>query len=152
MTCSLVVWNMALLLKSQAKFQKVSEQSKQLSYRQSLSRSSVNVMRYVIWNNLYLLIPETYPLQKKEQSHEFLRQFYHLRSRTDQNAALMRLRGNAMQAIYGFFKVRIRRSWLMSDALETRFPPGHHSTAHINRLRRRRGSLSGKACFVRTFN
>ncbi len=50
--------------------------------------------------------PETYPLQKKRQSFEFLRNFSHLRPRTNALAAVARVRGRLTQAVHLFFAER----------------------------------------------
>ncbi len=50
--------------------------------------------------------PETYPLQKKGHSMEFLREIGHLRLRTNAFGAVMRLRHNMAMAIHTFFHER----------------------------------------------
>lgn len=50
--------------------------------------------------------PETYPLQKKRHSFEFLRTIGHLRSRTNSIGAVMRVRNACAQAIHEFFQSR----------------------------------------------
>ncbi|NES82645.1 MAG: asparagine--tRNA ligase [Moorea sp. SIO2B7] len=50
--------------------------------------------------------PETYPLQKKRHSFEFLRNLGHLRSRTNTLGAVMRVRNACSQAIHQFFQER----------------------------------------------
>ncbi len=50
--------------------------------------------------------PETYPLQKKRHSFEFLRTIGHLRSRTNSIGAVMRIRNTCGQAIHEFFQSR----------------------------------------------
>ncbi|PHH54826.1 Asparagine--tRNA ligase, mitochondrial [Ceratocystis fimbriata CBS 114723] len=47
--------------------------------------------------------PKTYPIQKKYQSSEYLRSIPHLRSRIPLNAALLRLRSDAIAAVTRFF-------------------------------------------------
>ncbi len=47
--------------------------------------------------------PDTYPLQKKGHSMEFLREIGHLRPRTNTFGAIMRLRHNMAYAIHTFF-------------------------------------------------
>ncbi|KAL5601418.1 hypothetical protein BROUX41_002595 [Berkeleyomyces rouxiae] len=47
--------------------------------------------------------PKTYPIQKKYQSLEYLRSIPHLRSRIPLNAALLRLRSDAIAAMTSFF-------------------------------------------------
>ncbi|WP_421657951.1 asparagine--tRNA ligase [Leptothermofonsia sp. ETS-13] len=50
--------------------------------------------------------PETYPLQKKRHSFEFLREIAHLRSRTNTLGAVFRVRNAAATAIHQFFQER----------------------------------------------
>jgi asparaginyl-tRNA synthetase len=50
--------------------------------------------------------PETYPLQKKRHSFEFLRTIAHLRSRTNTIGAVMRVRNACANAIHCFFQER----------------------------------------------
>lgn len=50
--------------------------------------------------------PETYPLQKKRHSFEFLRTIGHLRSRTNTLGAVFRVRNAAAMAIHNFFQER----------------------------------------------
>jgi len=50
--------------------------------------------------------PETYPLQKKRHSFEFLRQIAHLRSRTNTFGAVFRVRNACAAAIHEFFQER----------------------------------------------
>jgi len=49
---------------------------------------------------------ETYPLQKKRHSFEFLREIAHLRPRTNSLGAVARVRSGLSQAIHLFFKER----------------------------------------------
>ncbi len=48
--------------------------------------------------------PDTYPIQPKAHSYEFLRGVAHLRPRTNTFAALTRVRDCVSQAIHGFFR------------------------------------------------
>lgn len=48
--------------------------------------------------------PETYPLQKKRHSDEFLREIAHLRARTNKFGAIFRLRSRVSWAIHDFFR------------------------------------------------
>ncbi|KIY47536.1 asparaginyl-tRNA synthetase [Fistulina hepatica ATCC 64428] len=48
--------------------------------------------------------PETYPIQKKELSLEYLRNNVHFRARTERIAAMLRLRDKLMQGIHSYFK------------------------------------------------
>lgn len=50
--------------------------------------------------------PETFPLQKKRHSDEFLRTIAHLRSRTNKYGAAFRIRSEAGQAVHQFFQGR----------------------------------------------
>ena len=50
--------------------------------------------------------PETYPLQKKRHTPEFLREIAHLRPRTNTFGAMARIRNFMSQAIHGFFQNR----------------------------------------------
>jgi asparaginyl-tRNA synthetase len=50
--------------------------------------------------------PETYPLQKKRHSFEFLRTIAHLRSRTNTLSAVFRVRNACATAIHQFFQER----------------------------------------------
>jgi asparaginyl-tRNA synthetase len=47
--------------------------------------------------------PETFPLQKKRHSDEFLRGIAHLRPRTNKYGAAFRIRAEAAQAVHDFF-------------------------------------------------
>ena len=48
--------------------------------------------------------PETYPIQPKKHSFEFLRENAHLRTRTNTFGAVMRIRSNLSFAIHQYFK------------------------------------------------
>jgi asparaginyl-tRNA synthetase len=50
--------------------------------------------------------PETYPLQKKRHTDEFLRTIAHLRPRTNKYGALFRIRSESAFAIHQFFRDR----------------------------------------------
>lgn len=50
--------------------------------------------------------PETYPLQKKRHSFEFLREIAHLRPRTNTLGAIARVRSRVSYAIHSFFQQR----------------------------------------------
>lgn len=50
--------------------------------------------------------PETYPLQKKRHSDEFLRTIAHLRPRTNKYSAMLRLRGELSCAVHDLFRAR----------------------------------------------
>ena len=50
--------------------------------------------------------PETYPLQKKRHSPEFLREIAHLRPRTNTFGAMARVRNSMAYAIHSFFQER----------------------------------------------
>ena len=49
------------------------------------------------------LAPETYPLQKKRHTDEFLRTIAHLRPRTNKYGAAFRIRSEIAQAVHGFY-------------------------------------------------
>ena len=59
---------------------------------------------------------ETFPLQKKRHSDEFLRTIAHLRSRTNKYGAAFRIRSEAGQAVHQFFQGR-RFSWVHTPVL-----------------------------------
>ncbi len=46
---------------------------------------------------------ETFPLQKKRHSDEFLRSIAHLRARTNKYGAMLRVRSEAARAVHGYF-------------------------------------------------
>ncbi len=48
--------------------------------------------------------PETYPLQKKHHSFEFLREIAHLRPRTNSLGAMLRIRSSLSLAVHRFFQ------------------------------------------------
>ncbi len=50
--------------------------------------------------------PETYPLQKKRHSDEFLRGIAHLRPRTNKFGAVFRIRAESSFAVHSFFRQR----------------------------------------------
>ena len=50
--------------------------------------------------------PETYPLQKKRHSFEFLRTIAHLRPRTNTFGAIARVRNTMARAVHNFFQER----------------------------------------------
>jgi len=50
--------------------------------------------------------PETYPLQKKRHSFEFLREIAHLRARTNSIGAVFRVRNACAAAVHQFFQER----------------------------------------------
>ena len=50
--------------------------------------------------------PETYPLQKKGHSLEFLREIAHLRPRTNTFSAVLRVRSTLAYAIHRYFQER----------------------------------------------
>jgi asparaginyl-tRNA synthetase len=55
---------------------------------------------------VYSLAPETYPLQKKRHSDEFLRSVAHLRPRTNKYGAAFRIRSELSYAVHRFFRER----------------------------------------------
>jgi asparaginyl-tRNA synthetase len=50
--------------------------------------------------------PETYPLQKKRHSDEFLRSIAHLRPRTNKYSAMLRIRAEAAFGVHEFYRDR----------------------------------------------
>ena len=60
--------------------------------------------------------PESFPLQKKRHSDEFLRTIAHLRARTNKYGAAFRLRGEAARAVHDFFHQR-RFTWVHTPIL-----------------------------------
>lgn len=84
---------------------------------------------------------ETYPLQKKRHSDEFLRTIAHLRPRTNKYGAMARIRSEAAFAVHDFF--RERGFWYLHTPIltgsdcegagemfrVTSLPPGHRSTS-----------------------
>ena len=52
------------------------------------------------------LAPETYPLQKKRHSDEYLRTIAHLRPRTNKYGAIFRIRSELSWAVHQFFRER----------------------------------------------
>ncbi len=52
---------------------------------------------------IYGLCPADYPMQKKGQSFEYMRQFAHMRLRTNTFGAVMRIRHNMAMAIHTYF-------------------------------------------------
>jgi len=62
------------------------------------------------------LTPESYPLQKKRHTDEFLRSIAHLRPRTNKYGAVFRIRSELSYAIHSFFKDRGFR-WVHSPII-----------------------------------
>ncbi|MBD5647727.1 MAG: asparagine--tRNA ligase [Desulfovibrio sp.] len=60
--------------------------------------------------------PETFPLQKKRHSDEFLRGIAHLRARTNKYGAAFRIRSEAGFAVHEFFRSR-RFAWVHTPVL-----------------------------------
>ncbi|MGD8242697.1 MAG: asparagine--tRNA ligase [Desulfobacterales bacterium] len=56
--------------------------------------------------NVISLAPESYPLQKKRHSDEFLRSIAHLRPRTNKYGATFRIRSELSYAVHQFFRER----------------------------------------------
>ncbi|KAJ6581507.1 asparaginyl-tRNA synthetase [Mycena capillaripes] len=50
--------------------------------------------------------PDTYPIQKKAHTPEYLRENAHLRARTDAIAAMVRLRGHLMRELGRYFEIQ----------------------------------------------
>lgn len=59
---------------------------------------------------------DTYPLQKKNQTFEFLRTIPHLRGRTNTFGAMLRIRNSAAMAFHNFFQ-SIGLSWIHAPIL-----------------------------------
>lgn len=55
---------------------------------------------------IFSIAPETYPLQKKRHTDEFLRSIAHLRPRTNKYGATFRIRSELSYAIHKFFRDR----------------------------------------------
>ena len=53
---------------------------------------------------IFNLAPDSYPLQKKRHSDEFLRRIAHLRPRTNKYSAIFRIRSEMIYAIHKFYK------------------------------------------------
>ncbi|NJM64275.1 MAG: asparagine--tRNA ligase [Acaryochloris sp. RU_4_1] len=66
-------------------------------------RIELQASRVQIWGTAD---PQTYPLQKKRHSFEFLRSIAHLRSRTNTLGAVFRVRNACSAAIHQFFQER----------------------------------------------
>jgi len=58
------------------------------------------------WIEILSVAPESYPLQKKRHSDEFLRTIAHLRPRTNKYGATFRIRSELSYAVHSFFKER----------------------------------------------
>ncbi len=79
------------------------------------SRSSAHLMLRCVFLDQLPLAPnadlhavqKTFPIQKKYQTPEYLRTMPHLRSRTPYNAALLRLRSDAIASLNQFFASRL---------------------------------------------
>ncbi len=56
--------------------------------------------------HIYQVAPDTYPLQKKRHTDEFLRTISHLRPRTNKYGAVFRMRSEMAQEIHRFFSER----------------------------------------------
>ncbi len=56
--------------------------------------------------DIYNIAPETYPLQKKRHTDEFLRTIAHLRPRTNKYGAVFRIRSELAYAIHRFYRER----------------------------------------------
>jgi asparaginyl-tRNA synthetase len=80
-----------------------------LSVRGSLIASQGQGQRWEIkaWEvNLIHLAPESFPLQKKRHTDEFLRSIAHLRPRTNKYGAAFRIRSELAYAVHHFFRER----------------------------------------------
>ncbi|MFC1614005.1 asparagine--tRNA ligase [Gemmatimonadota bacterium] len=81
-----------------------------LTARGTLVESPAKGQRYELQADDLVLLgqadPETFPIQKKKHTLEFLRQKAHLRVRTNTFAAVFRLRSHLSHAIHEFFRQR----------------------------------------------
>jgi aspartyl/asparaginyl-tRNA synthetase len=57
-----------------------------------------------------MLVLQTYPLQKKRLGFELLRDYSHLRMRTNTFSAVMRVRNRAQMALHEWFQVCLAES------------------------------------------
>ncbi len=78
--------------------------------------------------------PETFPLQKKCHSDEFLRTIAHLRPRTNKYGAAFRIRSEAGAAIHEFFRGR-RFAWVHTPVLTGADCEGAGEMFHVTSLK-----------------
>ncbi len=99
--------------------------------------------------------PETYPLQKKRHSFEFLRTLAHLRPRTNTFGAIARLRNCVSRSIHNFFQERGLSLRPHADHHRQRLRggrrdvQGHHARPGQSSASRTRRSTTGKDFFAR---
>ena len=77
--------------------------------------------------------PETFPLQKKRHSDEFLRGIAHLRARTNKYGAAFRIRSEAAFAVHEFFRSR-RFAWVHTPILTGSDCEGAGEMFHVTTL------------------
>lgn len=77
--------------------------------------------------------PETFPLQKKRHSDEFLRGIAHLRPRTNKYGAAFRIRSEAGFAVHEFFRSR-RFAWVHTPVLTGSDCEGAGEMFHVTTL------------------
>lgn len=77
--------------------------------------------------------PETFPLQKKRHSDEFLRGIAHLRARTNKYGAAFRIRSEAGFAVHEFFRAR-SFAWVHTPVLTGSDCEGAGEMFHVTTL------------------
>ncbi len=89
--------------------------------------------------------PETYPLQKKRHTPEFLREIAHLRPRTNTFGAMARVRNAVAYAIHSFYQERgfqyIQTPIITASDAEGAGSMFRVTTLDLNNLPRREGSV-----------
>lgn len=71
---------------------------------QSLGKGQRFEVRAISMHVYGLADPETFPLQKKRHSDEYLRSIAHLRPRTNKYGAIFRVRSEAAHAVHSYFR------------------------------------------------
>jgi len=77
--------------------------------------------------------PETYPLQKKRHSFEFLRSLGHIRTRTNTLGAVMRVRNTCANAVHQFFQQQ-GFLWVHTPIITTNDCEGAGELFNVTRL------------------
>lgn len=77
--------------------------------------------------------PLVYPIGKQKMTYEYLRDFTHLRGRTNTFSALTRLRNTLSMAVHGFFQTR-GFTWLHTPILTANDCEGAGSTFRVTTL------------------
>jgi asparaginyl-tRNA synthetase len=89
--------------------------------------------------------PETYPLQKKRHSFEFLREIAHLRARTNTFGAVFRLRSELAFAVHDFFRSRgffyVHTPIITASDCEGAGEMFHVTTLDLDKLPKRDGKV-----------